>query len=119
MFGISAPVETVQTYQNVPEWKEEDLLAAEKETLGLYLSGHPIDSYIHELDQFTSCRLVDLDVAQGKGKKPVTLAGLVIGARTMNTKSGSRMAFLTLDDKTARIEAVSYTHLTLPTIYSV
>ena len=104
MFGISAPVETVQTYQNVPEWKEEDLLAAEKETLGLYLSGHPIDSYIHELDQFTSCRLVDLDVAQGKGKKPVTLAGLVIGARTMNTKSGSRMAFLTLDDKTARIE---------------
>ncbi len=104
MFGISAPAEAVQTYQNVPEWKEEDLLAAEKETLGLYLSGHPIDSYIQELDQFTSCRLVDLDVAQGKGKKPVTLAGLVIGARTMNTKSGSRMAFLTLDDKTARVE---------------
>ncbi|MFT6408126.1 MAG: DNA polymerase-3 subunit alpha, partial [Arenicella sp.] len=54
MFGISAPVETVQTYQNVPEWKKEDLLAAEKETLGLYLSGHPIDMYIQELDQFTS-----------------------------------------------------------------
>jgi DNA polymerase-3 subunit alpha len=104
MFGIAAPVETVKNYQNVPEWKKEDLLAAEKDTLGLYLSGHPIDSYIHELDQFTSCRLVDLDVGQGKGKKPVTLAGLVVGARTMNTKSGSRMAFLTLDDKTARIE---------------
>ncbi len=104
MFGISAPVETVQTYQNVPEWKKEDLLAAEKETLGLYLSGHPIDVYIQELDQFTSCRLVNLDVGRGKGKKSVTLAGLVIGARTMNTKSGSRMAFLQLDDKTARVE---------------
>ncbi len=104
MFGISAPVETVQTYQNVPEWKKEDLLAAEKETLGLYLSGHPIDMYIQELDQFTSCRLIDIDVGQGKGKKSVTLAGLVVGARTMNTKSGSRMAFLTLDDKTARVE---------------
>jgi len=104
MFGISAPVETVQTYQNVPEWKKEDLLAAEKETLGLYLSGHPIDMYIQELDQFTSCRLIDIDVGQGKGKKTVTLAGLVVGARTMNTKSGSRMAFLTLDDKTARVE---------------
>ena len=104
MFGISAPVETVQTYQNVPEWKKEDLLSAEKETLGLYLSGHPIDVYIRELDQFTSCRLVDLDVGQGKGKKPVTLAGLVVGVRTMNTKSGSRMAFLQLDDKTARVE---------------
>jgi len=104
MFGISAPAETVQTYQNVAEWKKEDLLAAEKETLGLYLSGHPIDMYIKELDQFTSCRLVDIDVGQGKGKKSVTLAGLVIGARTMNTKSGSRMAFLQLDDKTARVE---------------
>jgi len=104
MFGISAPAEAVQTYQNVPEWKKEDLLAAEKETLGLYLSGHPIDVYIQELDQFTSCRLVNLDVGQGKGKKSVTLAGLVIGARIMNTKSGSRMAFLQLDDKTARVE---------------
>jgi len=104
MFGIAAPAEAVQTYQNVPEWKKEDLLAAEKETLGLYLSGHPIDMYIQELDQFTSCRLVDIDVGQGKGKKSVTLAGLVIGARTMNTKSGSRMAFLQLDDKTARVE---------------
>lgn len=104
MFGISAPAEAVQTYQNVPEWKKEDLLAAEKETLGLYLSGHPIDMYIQELDQFTSCRLVDIDVGQAKGKKPVTLAGLVVGARTMNTKSGSRMAFLLLDDKTARVE---------------
>lgn len=104
MFGISAPQETVQTYQNVTQWRKEDLLAAEKETLGLYLSGHPIDGYIAELDQFTTCRLVDLDVGQGKGKKPVTLAGLVVGARIMNTKSGSRMAFLQLDDKTARIE---------------
>ena len=104
MFGISAPVEAVQVYQNVAEWKEEDLLAKEKETLGLYLSGHPIDTYIDELNQFTSCRLVDLDVGKGKGKKPVTLAGLVVGARVMNTKSGSRMAFLQLDDKTARVE---------------
>lgn len=104
MFGISAPTESVQTYSQVAEWKKEDLLAAEKDTLGLYLSGHPIDVYIQELDQFTSCRLVDLDVGQSKGKKSVTLAGLVVGARIMNTKSGSRMAFLQLDDKTARVE---------------
>ena len=110
-FGIEAPAEAVQIYQNVAEWKKEDLLAAEKDTLGLYLSGHPIDVYIQELDQFTTCRLVDVDVGQGKGKKAVTLAGLVVGARTMNTKSGSRMAFLTLDDKTARIEIGVYGEL--------
>jgi len=110
-FGIEAPAETVQTYQQVAEWKKEDLLAAEKETLGLYLSGHPIDEYIQELDQFTSCRLVDVDVGQSKQKKAVTLAGLVVGVRTMNTKSGSRMAFLQLDDKTARIEIGVYGEL--------
>ena len=110
-FGIAAPQETVQTYQNVAPWKKEDLLAAEKETLGLYLSGHPIDMYIEELDQFTSCRLNSVDVGQGKGKKPVTLAGLVVGVRIMSTKSGSRMAFLTLDDKTARIEIGVYGEL--------
>lgn len=111
MFGITAPVEAVQTYQNVPHWREEDLLAAEKETLGLYLSGHPIDMVINELDQFTSCRLVNLDVGQGKGKKPVTLAGLVVGVRIMTMKSGSRMAFLQLDDKTARVEVGVYGEL--------
>ncbi len=104
IFGISAPQETVNTYQNVDEWKKEELLQKEKDTLGLYLSGHPIDVYIDELNQFTSSRLVDIDVERGKGKKSVTLAGLVMGVRTMNTKSGSRMAFLQLDDKTARME---------------
>jgi DNA polymerase-3 subunit alpha len=103
-FGISPPAEAVHSYQNVSHWKKEDLLAAEKETLGLYLSGHPIDVYIQELDQFTSCRLVDVDVGQSKQKKSVTLAGLVVGVRVMHLKNGSRMAFLTLDDKTARIE---------------
>ena len=110
-FGIEAPAEAVRTYQNVDEWKKEDLLAAEKDTLGLYLSGHPIDGYIQELDQFTSCRLVDIDIGQSKGKKAVTLAGLVVGVRIMNTKSGSRMAFLTLDDKTARIDIGVYGEL--------
>ena len=104
MFGIAAPEDAVQTYQQVEPWKKEDLLAREKETLGLYLSGHPIDGYIEELDQFTSCRLVDIDLGNEKGKKSVTLAGLVVGVRTMHTKSGSRMAFLQLDDKTARVE---------------
>ncbi len=104
MFGISAPADAVQTYNEVDPWTKEDLLAREKETLGLYLSGHPIDMYIDELDQFTSCRLENIDLGNEKGKRSVTLAGLVVGVRTMHTKSGSRMAFLQLDDKTARVE---------------
>ena len=108
MFGISAPSESIQSYQEVPEWNKEDLLAAEKETLGLYLSGHPIDVYINELEQFTSSRLIDVNPS---GKQAVTLAGLVVGVRVMNTKSGSRMAFVTIDDKTARVEIGVFSEL--------
>jgi len=110
-FGIVAPAETVQTYQNVPEWNKEDLLSAEKDTLGLYLSGHPIDLYIQELNQFTTSRLVNVDAGRGKQKKAVTVAGLVVGVRIMHSKSGSRMAFIQLDDKTARIEIKVYGEL--------
>ncbi|MEO0369352.1 MAG: DNA polymerase III subunit alpha, partial [Pseudomonadota bacterium] len=79
MFGIVAPTETQQVYQQVPEWKKEELLTAEKETLGLYLSGHPIDVYIDELNQFTTSRLVSVDAGSisrsGTGnKKAITLA---------------------------------------------
>jgi len=109
-FGVAAPTESMQSYQNVEPWKEEFLLSAEKDTLGLYLSGHPIDLYIEELNQFTSCRLVDVDVSP-RQKKSVTLAGLVVDSRVMNTKSGNRMAFITLDDKSARIEIGVFSEL--------
>ena len=111
MFGVSAPIEAVQSYQNVEKWRKEDLLLAEKETLGLYVSGHPIDDYIKELDQLSSCRLVNLDVRQGGEKKTVTLAGLVVDARVVSTKKGTRMALLTLDDKTARLDIKVYDEL--------
>ncbi len=116
MFGIMAPAETVQVYQNVAPWQTDELLNAEKETLGLYLSGHPIDAFADELKQFTTCRLIDVDVGgfganKGRTKTPLTLAGLVVGARVINTKTGARMAILQLDDKSARMEITVFGEL--------
>ncbi len=88
----------------VSEWSEEDRLAGEKDTLGLYLTGHPIKQFEAEIAQFTDGRLVDLRPNPGS---TVVVAGLVVSARVMNSRRG-RMAVITLDDQSARMEAVVY-----------
>jgi len=93
--------------ETLPEWDEEQRLTGEKETLGLYLTGHPIDRFLDELARFTTSRLAAMsgeDGTAGQGReRQVTAAGLVIALRVRNTRRG-RMAFLTLDDKSGRIE---------------
>jgi DNA polymerase-3 subunit alpha len=90
-----------------PEWPEQQRLAGEKETLGLYLTGHPIERYRPELARFVTGRLADLAPAQGGA---VIVAGLVADMRVINSRRG-RMAVLTLDDRTARLEVVVYADL--------
>jgi len=106
--SIDPAVETLR----LPEWDEEQRLAGEKETLGLYLTGHPINRYAQELERITSGRIVELlssleepgggDAARGR-ERTVVVAGLVMALRVRNTRRG-RMAFLTLDDRSGRIE---------------
>ena len=111
MFGLM--VANQATVEDEPlvdaaEWSKEQLLIAEKETLGLYLSGHPIDRYVEELARFIPKRISELDAPEAKGYQrneiPVITAGLVVAIRTMKNKNGGRMAFITLDDRTARLE---------------
>ncbi|MBD3670364.1 MAG: DNA polymerase III subunit alpha [Gammaproteobacteria bacterium] len=105
LFGMAAPAEAAADetgqYEVEAEWDEESRLIAEKETLGLYLTGHPIDRYIDELDRFTTSRLNELNPSRNQ---TVTVAGLVVAMRTMNTRRGGKMAFVTLDDRSARLE---------------
>nr|WP_274600684.1 OB-fold nucleic acid binding domain-containing protein [Halorhodospira neutriphila] len=98
-----------------PEWPEEERLAGEKETLGLFLTGHPIDRYEAELPYLATDRLQRLASGgagggedNGRGGRVVTAAGLVIALRVRNTSTGGRLATLTLDDRTGRIEAVLF-----------
>jgi DNA polymerase-3 subunit alpha len=86
------------------EWSQPQLLNWEKETLGLYLSGHPIDRYRVELRGLGASPLVDLK----PGRKRA--AGLVVALRFTKSRRG-RMAILTLDDNTARVETTVYNEL--------
>ena len=87
--------------ESVDHWGEQQRLQGEKETLGLYLTGHPIDRYEKELAQFVSARIVNLKPSQDQA---VVVAGLVVALRTMNSRRGERIAFVALDDKSGRIE---------------
>ncbi|HYQ91065.1 MAG TPA: DNA polymerase III subunit alpha, partial [Candidatus Competibacteraceae bacterium] len=118
LFGlptVAEPVAVVSDVGVVAEWDQEQLLKGEKETLGLYLTSHPIERLKEELQHITTHRLVDLvndsnglassvRRAGRNGDKPVTIAGLVVSVRTRTANRGGRMAFITLDDNTARLE---------------
>lgn len=87
-------------YLNTPQWTDKQRLAGEKETLGLYLTGHPIDEYEAELKRFVSKKIANLQPS----REPQRIAGLVMAFRTMRNKRGETLAFLTLDDRSGRLE---------------
>ena len=107
MFGFGGPRlrESTASYEVVAQWREEERLQGEKETLGLYLTGHPINAYEQELRQFVSTRLAELKPDRNQ---TVVVAGLVVAVRTMNSKRGDRIAFVTLDDRTGRVETAVF-----------
>ncbi len=91
-----------QSFSEVPVWEEEVWLEGERETLGLYLTGHPIDRYLDEIKRYGGARLVNL---QPGGKDKISVAvGLVLGVRVLINKRGRRWALVTLDDKSARVD---------------
>ncbi len=104
LFGVAAgdadaPVALPAT---LPEWPENERLQGEKDTLGLYLSGHPILAHLAELAQFTDGRISEIvSAAEGRsGSQSCVLAGLVVSIR----RQAGKRAFLVLDDRSARIE---------------
>ncbi len=86
-------------------WTDDERLLAEKETLGLYLTGHPIDQYEGELKRFVEQRLADLQPT----RRGVTtrVAGLLLGQRIQKGQRGTR-AFIQLDDRTGRVEVTLF-----------
>ena len=87
-------------------WSERERLNHEKLALGFYLSGHPFTTYEKEIRQFAKTALADLEPRN----EHQMMAGILYSQRVINGKRG-RMCVITLDDGTARIEAVLYTEV--------
>ncbi|MEM8659838.1 MAG: DNA polymerase III subunit alpha [Pseudomonadota bacterium] len=93
------------SFKGARPWSEKQRLTGEKDTLGLYVTGHPIDEYENEVRQFAPTSIARLRPDK-QGQQ--FIAGLIVATRTMKTKRGDTMAVLQLDDRTARIEVTVY-----------
>lgn len=96
----SAPEFNYDSYRHSKPLTAKERLNGEKETLGLFLTGHPIDEYEAELKQMVPRRIAELR----PGKERGVVAGMLVAMRTMKNKRGETFAFVTLDDKSGRIE---------------
>jgi DNA polymerase-3 subunit alpha len=105
LFGEIVPApqheDLYAAFRNVRPWSEQRRLQEEKETLGLYLSGHPISEFLPELAQITRNVISNLKA----DKAPQLVAGLIHDLRIIKSKRGDNIAVVTLDDRSARIEA--------------
>ncbi|MEX2367216.1 MAG: DNA polymerase III subunit alpha, partial [Pseudohongiellaceae bacterium] len=103
LFGEIVPLADEDVYANfkhVRPWSDQRRLQEEKETLGLYLSGHPIEQYLPEIQMMTRNRIVNLKA----DKSQQLVVGLIHDMRVIKSRRGDTIAILTLDDRSARIE---------------
>ncbi|PID49452.1 MAG: DNA polymerase III subunit alpha [Proteobacteria bacterium] len=101
LFGgaIASSEDNQQAMPDLAEWPERERLRLEKETLGLYLTGHPLDEYAIELQAVTKTRLLDIvEYSGGQQRESVLFAALVASVRAQSTERGKRY-FVKLEDR--------------------
>ncbi len=115
----SAPEEIA----NFPEYSKKELLAMEKETIGLYLSGHPLDEYKENISRLSSANTMQISslasqdengdyiINEGGAFKDgdfVTIGGIITARRNKTTKNNTQMAFLTFEDLYGSIDVIVF-----------
>jgi len=101
--------EEAVVYPEVPPFSQMQQLKEERELLGVYLSGHPLDEYAYVTGRPEVLSISSL--AECKKDQVVKLAGMVLEAKRIQTKKGDPMAFLTVEDKTAQVEVVVFPNI--------
>ena len=99
---------------DIQEFEKEDLLEREKEVLGVYVTGHPLDEYTGMWEKHISARstdfLIDEETGQAKlmnGSKQ-TIGGLISNIKVITTGSGQQMAYLTIEDFVGSVEVIMF-----------
>ncbi len=94
------------TFPGIPEWDNKELLAYEKETIGFYISGHPLSPYKERLTMMTTADSSNLN---GRAEREaVTIAGIVSSIRDVQTKRKETMAYVTIEDMKGSIDALIF-----------
>ena len=117
LFDFAAEEEKQQyqiTMPDVPEFPKGELLAFEKETLGIYVSGHPMDEYLETWKNSITAKTTDFMVDEESGKAVVedgvraTIGGMITAKTVKLTKNGQQMAFITLEDMVGSVEVIVF-----------
>lgn len=102
------------TMPKVPEFPKGELLAFEKETLGIYVSGHPMDEYLETWKNSITAKTTDFMVDEETGRAVVedgaraTIGGMITARTVKLTKNGQQMAFVTLEDMVGSVEVIVF-----------
>lgn len=100
-----------ESLPDVPEFPSSELLAMEKDMLGIYLSGHPLSEFERELSENVTFYLGDKN-NDNIDKKEVLVGGIITGIQTKATRNESIMAFINIEDLTGSMEAIVF-----PTVF--
>ncbi|MBC2715002.1 MAG: DNA polymerase III subunit alpha [Desulfobacteraceae bacterium] len=97
------------TMPDISEWDEKQKLSLEKEAIGFYITGHPLDEYQDLLEKFASTNSLDLMDEGVKDEAVVRMGGIIRSVKTITTKRGDPMAFVELEDIGGSVEVVVFT----------
>ncbi|MEW5701016.1 MAG: DNA polymerase III subunit alpha [Candidatus Zixiibacteriota bacterium] len=106
LFAAGEQESTAPALPDVPRWTKEQLWAKEKEVLGFYVSGHPLQAYADDLKLFATATTDQ--AGELPDESDVQIAGVVTQVRTQTDRKGQLMAFLTLEDFGGSIEAICF-----------
>jgi len=107
--GESQPSINAPVLPEIGEWDEKQFLTFEKESLGFYLTGHPLTHFEDLLDKFTNADAISIKELSDGGV--VRIGGLVQNSKMIKTKKGDLMAFVTIEDMHGAVEAIVFSRV--------
>lgn len=103
-----------EIFPDCGEYSTQEMLALEKEVLGIYVSGHPLDDYLPLLQKNATCKTADFELSEETDKPAVEdgsvqiIGGIVLNKTMKTTKNNTIMAFLTLEDMYGTVEIIVF-----------
>lgn len=104
--AVGAPTADDQTLPAIPPWSRRELLANEKEALGFYVSGHPLEDYAESISALT--KFDSGNIAEASHGDQVSIGGLVIDLVVKTTRKGDRFALFRLEDQFGSVKIVCW-----------
>jgi DNA polymerase-3 subunit alpha len=113
LFGVFQQDESMNGHgdrlPNIPEWDEHQRLASEKEVLGFFITGHPLEKYREKLEDFRALTTENIGaMTSGTGRDELFAAGVISGVRVMKSRKGELYAQAVLEDMTGAVEAIVF-----------